>query len=906
MRKNFSLLFFLAVAAVLVLSRVGSGFYLDFLWFENLNLGGVFWTRYLSSWGLRLGTLLFFFAFLFVNLLFTRKTVLDMQNLDLRAQLIHKGYYKYVTPRGITFLYFLGSLLIAFLLTSYTGGYWMEMQQYFNATDFGITDPIFNAEVSFYVFGLPFLRFLYQFFMMVSVITLLLVGAIYLGFNPSPQVGRRQFFYSFPGLGHVSALLSLVFLLKAWDYRMQIWELLLSARGYSFGAGYTDVMVTQRILWVLFFLALVIGLLFLANFYFKRPRILIYGTGMLIGVSLLGGALLPGLVQNFLVSPSELTYERPYIEHNIAFTRKAFGLDRFRQVEHAATQELYWEDIEQTPGTFDNIRLWDYRPIGNTFRELQGIRPYYTFYDVDTDRYHVEEDYRQVMISARELDQQALDERARTWTNLKLQFTHGYGAVMSPVNEVTPEGLPTYFLEDIPPRSEEGVELTRPEIYYGELTRDYVISNTDLKEFNYPMGEDNVYTHYEGDGGVQLNSLLRRAFFALRFADYRTLLTGEINPESRFMFYRQVQERINKVAPFLRLDEDPYIVVDEGRLFWIQDAYTVNHRFPYAEPQGGVNYIRNSVKVVLDAYHGTMDFYVMEPEDPLVQTYSRIFPEMFKDMEEMPPGLRKHIRYPEDLFSLQADMYRLYHITNPTIFYNREDLWELPMERYAGEEQLVEPYYVILQLPGEEGEEFALIQPYTPVRRNNMISWLAARCDPEHYGEVKVYMFPKDRVILGPLQIENRIDQSTEISEQLSLWDQRGSRVIRGNLLVLPVHESVLYVEPIFLEAERGGLPELSRVIVAFGESVVMERTLEEGLMQLLGKRIDLPDELDEEIPLEDLEDFLPGQVRELIDELGIVFEEAQEKLQEGDWAGYGEKIEEMEDLIRDLEDRSR
>ncbi|RQD76263.1 MAG: UPF0182 family protein [Candidatus Syntrophonatronum acetioxidans] len=906
MRKNFSLLFFIAVAAILVLLRVGSDFYLDFLWFDNLDLGGVFWTRYLSSWGLRLGSLVFFFAFLFTNLLFTRKRVLEMQNLDLRARLIHRGFYKYVTPRGITLLYCLGSLLIAFILTSYTGGYWMEMQQYFNATPFGLTDPIFNTEVSFYVFNLPFLRFIYQFLMMVSIVTLLLVGAIYLGFNPSPQVGRKQLLFSFPGLGHVSILLSLVFFLKAWDYRMQIWELLLSSRGYSFGAGYTDIMVSQRVLWVLFFLALILSLLFLANYFLKRPRVLVYGTGLLIGVSLIGGALLPGLVQSFLVSPSELSYERPYIEHNISFTRKAFGLDRFQVEEHTAIQELYWEDIEQTPGTFNNVRLWDYRPIGNTFRELQGLRPYYTFHDVDTDRYHVGEDYRQVMISGRELDQGALDERARTWTNLKLQFTHGYGAVMSPVNEVTADGLPTYFLEDIPPRGEEEVELNRPEIYYGELTRDYVISNTNLKEFNYPLGEDNVYTHYEGEGGVRLNSLLRRGLFALRFADYRVLLSAEINPESRFMFYRQVQERINKAAPFLQLDEDPYIVVNDGRLFWIQDAYTVNDRFPYAEPQGGVNYIRNSVKVVLDAYHGTMDFYVVEPEDPLVQTYRRIFPELFSDMEKMPSGLREHLRYPEGFFALQADMYRLYHVTNTTIFYNREDLWELPMERYAGEEQLMEPYYVILQLPGKEEEEFVLIQPYTPVRRNNMISWLAARCDQEHYGEVKVYMFPKDRVILGPLQIENRIDQSTEISEQFALWDQRGSRVIRGNLLVLPVHESVLYVEPIFLEAERGGLPELSRVIVAFGESVVMERTLEEGLLKLLGERVDLPEEITEEIPLEDLEDFMPGRIRELIDELGGVFEEAQESLRQGDWAGYGDKMEEMEDLIKDLEDRTR
>ncbi len=906
MRKYFSWIIIIAIVLGFILLMAGTNFYLDLLWFVNLDLEGVFWTQYLSSWGLRFGALLFFFLFLLINLMFTRRLVLNIPNPNLREKLFASGYYVYITSRRVTILFVLVAGVISFLFTSYTGDFWMEMQQYFNATDFGVTDPIFNSDVSYYIFQLPFLRFLYQFLMMMVVTTMLLVGAIYLVLSPPVQVGNRFVFTNFPGLSHISLLFALIFLLKAWDYRMQMLELLQSPRGHSFGAGYTDLAVNQTVLWVLLVMALVIGAVCLINVYMKKAKYLAYGVGAIMAVSILGGAIAPALVQSFLVSPSELSYERPYIEHNIKFTRTAFGLDRFKQEEHRASPDLHLADIEETPGTFNNIRLWDYRPIQQTYLENQAIRPYYTFVDVDIDRYMIDGEYRQVMLSAREMDQSAFDERAQTWINQRLQFTHGYGVAMSPVNEANPDGLPQYFLQDIPPQGQ--LELERPEIYYGELTGNYVIANTDMEEFNYPRGDTNVYAHYEGEGGVELHSLGRRLLFALRFAEYRVLLSGEINPESRFMFYRNVQDRVNKVAPFLEYDQDPYIVVSDGRLYWIQDAYTVSDRYPYSQPWGGVNYIRNSVKVVIDAYNGSMDFYMVEPDEPMVQTYSKIFPDLFKDLEEMPEGLRDHLRYPVDLFTAQIERYREYHVTNPTVFYNREDLWEVPMERYRGQQQPMEPYYVILQLPGEEREEFALINPYTPRGRRNMISWVAARSDYEHYGEVIVYEFPKDRIITGPMQIENLIDQDTDISEQLTLWDQAGSEVIRGNLLVIPIKESVLYVEPIFLQAEDGGIPELSRVIVAFGQTVAMERSLEEGLMRVLDERVDLPGAPDEfpDEALEEMEDIdeimeeiedielVPDEVKDISTQLGELFQELQEKLQE------------MEELMERLEEETR
>jgi len=927
--KRSSLTLLVVVLAAIVLTSIGTGLYVDLLWFIDLELEEVFWVRHLSEWGLRIGAFLFFFLFLWINLLFTRRHIVRIPslNLKLREELFAKGYLRFLSYRWLAFFFLVISLLLSFILTPYAGNHWMEMQQYFNSTGFALGDPIFGQDASFYVFQLPFLRFVYGFLMMTLVVTLLALVVIYLVITPPEQVGRKWYIFPFPGLGHISLIAGLIFLLKAWDYRLQMWELLTDYGGYMFGAGYTDVNINMNVLWALLFLAVIIGIVFLANIYVQKTQLLVSGFVVIIAVSLVGGSIVPGLVQNFLVQPSQFSYEKPYIEHNIAFTRYAYGLDQFDTVAYPVEDTMTMEDVEANPGTFQNVRLWDYRPIETTYNERQTLWPYYRFRDVDIDRYDIDGDYRQVMLSARELDQDRFGEDARTWVNQHLQYTHGYGVAMSPVNEVDQDGLPTYFIQDLPPSTVEGIELEEPGIYYGELTREYVFTNTRMREFDHPDGDQTAYTTYEGEGGIPLENWFRRLLFALRFGDYRILFSGELEEESRLKFDRTVQERVNKVAPFLEFDPDPYVVVNDGRLFWIQDAYTVSDRFPYSEPYGGKNYIRNSVKIVVDAYHGDVDLYIADEEDPMIQTYDRIFPDLFQSLEDMPEGLRDHIRYPEQLFSTQAQVYQLYHITDPNVFYNREGIWEIPMEKYRGEEQRVEPYYVMLQLPGETEEEFVMIQPFTPARRNNMVSWMAARCDGEHYGEVKVYRFPRAEAIYGPQQIENRIDQSPEISELLALWDQRGSEVVRGNLLVLPIEDSILYVEPIFMRAEAGGLPELARVIVSFDGFVVMAPTLDEALEQLLDDRevedeeeiiFEDPEEIDdlpepepdidpepepEEPDIPEREPVEDPDARALIQEANAVFEEAQRNLRDGDWVGYGEKIDELEEILQELEE---
>ncbi|MGM0652854.1 MAG: UPF0182 family protein [Bacillota bacterium] len=908
MRNRFWIIIIAAVIAVSVLFTITS-FYLDLLWFIELDTEQIFWTQFRTQWGLRIAGFLFLFAFLFCNLMLTKNYILSFPNLALRERLMATGAMRFITPRRLTIYFLVASAVIAYIFSGYVPNFWMDVLRYFNQTSFGISDPIFGADVSFYVFGLPFYRFLYSYLIMVVVLTLIIVAAIYLLLNPPSQGKQGWMLPPTKGVSHLAVLLALVFGLKAWDYRLSQLELLLSDLGVVYGAGYTDINANYFVLMVLMFLAAAIALLFLANIFIRRFRLFLYGILVLVGVSLLGGWAYPAAIQSFVVEPSEFDYEEEYLAHGIEFTRAAYGLDQFKPRPFAANQQLSWNDLRENDGTIKNVRLWDYRPLLTTFNELQAIRPYYRFLDVDIDRYTADGEYRQVMISAREMDKSRLAEQAQTWINLRLQFTHGYGVAVTPVNEVTPEGMPQYFLGDIPPRGD--LDLENPSIYFGELTDDYVFINTGTPEFHYATaGDENEFTFYDGDAGIPIQSVLRRALMALRFGEYRILISNELSNESRLIFDRNIHDRVRKIAPFLSYDSDPYIVVSDNQLYWIQDAYTTTDRYPYSQPYNGANYIRNSVKVVIDAYNGDVDYYIADPEDPLIQTYSKIFPDLFKPMEDMPENLMDNIRYPLDMFTIQTRMMELYHITDPNQFYSREDLWSIPTEVAFGQEQLMEPYYTILELPGYDKPEYVLILPFTPDNRNNMIAWMVARCDRPNYGDVEIFNFPRERVILGPKQIENRIDQSTEISEQFTLWGQVGSRVIRGNLLVLPINDALLYVEPIFLEADTGGLPELARVIVAFDETVVMAETLDQALIKVFGEigelpadipSDDLPDDIDLDDPIPDLEIDLEAELTDLIIQAQAVYEEALELQQEGDWAGYGDKIKELEEILSDL-----
>ncbi len=593
-------------------------------------------------------------------------------------------------------------------------------------------------------------------------------------------------------------------------------------------------------------------------------------------------------------------------------------------------QDLRPEDLLENEDVLRNIRLWDWRPLQQTYRQLQGLRPYYDFPDVDIDRYIIDGEQRQVMLGTRELDKSKLP--APSWVNRNLEFTHGYGIVMNPVNEVTSDGQPSFFIQDFPPQSRVSIEVTRPEIYYGELTNDTVYVGSGRQEFSYPSGESNVYTNYSGTGGVLLDTFVKRLAFALRQSDPNVLLNGDIIATTRVQYRRQIQDRIHELTPFLLLDADPYMVITEdGRLIWLQDAYTVSDDFPYATPitlipgssaqtaNGAafttgrtVNYMRNAVKIAVDAYNGTVTYYLSDPDDPIIQSYARAFPGVFRPFSEMPADLVAHVRYPEDLFSVQARQYLTYHMTDVRVFYNKEVLWQSPTEISNTEEGLIEPYYVILPLPGSDEPEYLQILPFSPATKNNMIAWLAARNDPAHYGELIVYELPKQELIFGPIQVEGRIDQEPTISEQFTLWDQRGSNVIRGNLLVLPINQSFLYIEPVYLLSETSALPELKRIVTASNSAVAMAETLSASLVALSrgsgtvivaddGLAVDDDATAPDATPSPVAPVGTPGTFEEMVAAANVHLQAAEEAQRQGDWATYGRELEALRATLAQL-----
>jgi len=646
-------------------------------------------------------------------------------------------------------------------------------------------------------------------------------------------------------------------------------------------------------------LALVCAALFFVTARKENWKLPALGLAVLVGVSILLGGIYPTIIQSAVVLPNEGTKERPYILNNIEATRVAYGLDKIREEEFPVKEGISFEDIEKNDKIISNIRLWDWRPIKQTLKQIQAIRLYYDFNSVDMDRYYFNGNYQQVMVSPRELDKDKIPEQAKTWVNETLTYTHGYGVVVNPVNKISGEGLPELLIKDIPPVSSVNLTITRPEIYYGEITKGYVIVKTKAKEFDYPKGDENVYSTYAGNGGIPVSSLWRRILFSIKYSNMQILLTTNFTSESRIMINRNIQERVNKVAPFLGYDKDPYMVISkEGKLFWIQDAYTISSSYPYSTPvKGGYfNYIRNSVKVVIDAYNGTIDFYIIDQKDPVVKVYQNIFPQLFKNFDQMSEDLKEHIRYPKDLFQVQAELYSTYHMMDPDVFYNKEDYWNTPNEIYAENEIRMEPYYIVTKLPGHDREEFILMTPFTPSTKNNMIAWLAAKNDQPEYGDLVVYKFPKEKLIFGPMQIEARIDQDSEISQQLTLWGQKGSTVIRGNLLVIPIEESIIYVEPLYLRAETGEIPELKRVIVSNGSDVVIGNNLEDALEKLFARSFG-----DREIVVAGEEKTL----KDLIKEAAGYYESAQEFAREGNWSEYGEELQKLEQTLKLLEEAS-
>ncbi|OYT42554.1 MAG: hypothetical protein B6U86_00080 [Candidatus Altiarchaeales archaeon ex4484_43] len=890
--------FFIAFFILIFLIPNVAVLYSDLLWFRSLGYGSVFMTVLTAKIGIFLLATLISFALISVN----------AHLADGEGELKRK----YI---AIAIL----SAIIGLLLSRSS---WEIILKYLNQERFGVTDPVFSKDIGFYIFTLPFYRLVQNFLFFIVLSSIIAITVIYLKKREialiKPEVVVEEDVYGIPrpefplaGLkigkrakAHIYVLLGIFFLLLSLRNYLDRFDVLYSKSGVIFGAGYADINALLPVLSLLVFISMIAAILFLTSSVLTLTS-KIEIRGLLIAIvavyilALLGTGLYPGVIQQYRVLPNEISMEREYIERNIEYTRNAYGLNDIREIAFTPNENMSMEHISKNWDIIRNIRLWDWRPLKQTYKQMQEIRSYYEFNDVDVDRYTIENEYTQVMLSPREMDYEQLSEEAKTWVNRHILYTHGYGICMSPVNRFTGEGLPEFFVKDIPPRSEfKNLVIKRPEIYYGERTDQFIVVKTTTEEFDYPRGDENEFTTYNGTGGIELNSFVRRLIMSIRFGDINLILSHYITPESRILFNRNIHQRVREIAPFLLYDPDPYVVTVDGKIYWIQDAYTYTDRYPYATPYEnlGINYIRNSVKVVIDAYNGNTIFYVIDSGDPLIKTYMNIFPNLFRKFEEMPDGLKKHIRYPEVLFKIQTNVYGVYHMTDPTVFYNKEDKWVIPHEKYGhGTRQEMAPYYIITQLPEEKDLEFILMIPLTPKNKDNMIAWMGAKCDGD-YGKLIIYKFPKEKLIYGPMQIEARIDQDDQISQQLTLWSQYGSDVIRGNILVIPVGDTLLYVEPLYIKAEQATMPELKRVIVSYGSRVVMEKNLNLAFSRLFGMGT---------------EEIRPGGVEnksigELVDLALEHFNSAQTYIREGNWTGFGEELEKLERTLIDMKNVTR
>jgi uncharacterized membrane protein (UPF0182 family) len=825
---------FLGVAGLTLLSAGGQivGFYTDWLWFHEVGFTSVFVTVLQTEVLVGVVTGAAFFLIFYGNVTLARR--LASRDVLVAVEDTTGLPSPEVLDPYLRRLAFPVSVIIALFVGWLGTDRWELVLKALNPTAFGVRDPLFEQDVAFYVFRLPLWSSFYRWLMGSLIVSGLAAGAVHFctrGIQISPTglaISRRA-------RGHLLGLAALLLVLKAAGYRLAMFDLLFSHRGVAFGAGYADVHAHLPVLKALMVLTGLVAVLCLVTIRLRSWRPLLWSLAALAGVAFLGGVAYPGLIQRYRVSPNEIDKEKPYIDFNIRYTRLAYGLDNIEEREFPAEETLTLQDLRRNEPTLKNIRLWDTRPLLATYSQLQEIRTYYKFTDIDIDRYRINGEYRQVTLSPRELSSKDLP--SRIWINERLTYTHGYGAVVGPVNRVTREGLPEFWIKDIPPAASTDLRISRPELYFSELATDYVFVKTRAKEFDYPAGDQNVYIAYEGQGGIPLGSLWRKLLFAAHLGDIKLLMSNDLTSASRVLLYRNIRERVQRIAPFFKYDDDPYMVISAaGRIVWLLDGYTVSDWFTYSAATRGLgNYVRNAVKVTVDAYDGTVHFYVADPADPVIRTLARIFPGLLQPLEAMPADLRAHIRYPEGLFRVQAAMYAVYHMRDTQVFYNKEDLWSIPLGHGDGPDRPMEPYYLIMRLPGEAKEEFVLLIPFNPSKKDNLSAWLAARSDPPHYGKLVVYNFPKRKLIYGPRQIEARIDQDSFISQQLTLWNQRGSQVIRGNLLVIPIERSLVYVEPLYIAAEKGQLPELKRVIVGFGDRIAMDETLEGAMARVFG-----------------------------------------------------------------------
>lgn len=895
-------------------------FFTNLLWFKELGYINVFFKELVTQLEFGIPTFLVVSLLCYFYLMAIKKNYYN--RLGACSRVSPERTINWIA-RGLS----LAFGLVAAILVA--GQMWFQLLQFTNSTDFSIIDPIFHKDVSFYIFKLEFWQRLNRAliglvigFAIVNFLYYLVLlskrrpyffdqqpgdttGGPFGSVNPGPRVNRNTVDSLLKVAGTQLVVLGvLFFLLLALHFYLKQFSLLYSSSsGVVYGAGFTDIHVTVWVYRLQIALSLAGAILVVLSLRRGQVKRILLAPAAMIVLGLVGLAA-GALVQNLIVEPDEINKEFAYLENNIAFTRYAYDLQDIVTKEYDVQYDLTAEDIANNLETITNIRINDYEPALKYYNQTQGIRLYYSFNDVDVDRYMVNGEYTQTFLSAREIDESAINDQ---WLTSHLMYTHGYGVTLSRVDTVTESGQPAMLIDSIPPVSRvEEIQITRPEIYFGERTNNYIVVNTNEPEFDYPSGESNMYAEYQGQGGIRMN-LLNRLLFAIREGDMQLLVSTNINKDSRIIINRNIMERIQTIAPFLSYDEDPYIVVADGALYWILDAYTVSGYYPYSEPFGttGVNYIRNSVKVVVDAYNGDVDFYIVGAQDPIADTLQKIYPTLFQDVEQMPESLRQHLRYPNTMFTIQANVYTKYHMTDVNVFYQNEDGWSIATETYGQEQVIMTPTYFIMKLPGQSQAEFINSIPYTPSGKNNLTALLIARNDGEYYGELILYQMPKDRIIYGPQQIEAQINQNTEIAQDFTLWSSAGSTYTRGNMFVIPIESSLMYVEPIYLESASTSLPEVKKIILYYNERIAYADTLSEALYSMFGVDLDAlrgePSDLPAENPDPDPNLQENYDLESLAEKANTAFENALDAQRNGDWAAYGEYLDELEGWLQQM-----
>ena len=911
------------VAGLLLAFTALSGFFVDVLWFREVGFSDVFWSILRTKVLLGVAFGLAFFVLLYANLWIVRRITPRFQALTPEQELIER--YRMQFEPYIRWLLPLFALVIAVFVGIGVTGQWQTYLLWRNGSglSFGSPEPLFGRDPSFYVFSLPWLKFMQGWLFSALVgVTLLTALAHYVWGGIRPQA---------PGFGekvspqvkaHLSVLLGLIMLTKAWGYYLGQFDLLTSTRGVVVGASYTDVNAQLPALRILVFIAIACAILFLVNIRLRGWALPVIAVGLLALVSIIAGAAYPAFVQRFRVAPQEFQREQPYIEDNIEATRQAFQLDSITTQARPLGDSVTAEDVEGNETTISNIRLWRPDVLRDNFTSLQRFRSYYEFNDVDVDRYEIDGQRRVLMVSAREVSQDGIPEGGATWQNVHLVYTHGFGAVTSQVNTSTTEGQPVFTLQDIPPVGQPAFEGNGQRVYYGEGAPGdaaFVVVDTGAQELDYQGtatdDQEQVDFTYDGDGGIPIGGLFQRALFAWRYRDVNLLISDLILGDSRIMIYRDITERVPKAAPFLRFDADPYAAIVGGRLVWIWDAYTLTDQYPYsdfielseaASPPtqegapplvGEANYIRNSIKVVVDGYNGSISYFVADPEDPIIQAWSTAFPSLFTPIEEAPTELLEHFRYPENLFQIQAAQYTNYHVTDSDVFYGKQDFWALPVDPTVSSETnqfVMRPYYQLMRLPGETEESFALILPFTPQNRQNMVAWMAAKSDPgPDYGQLVSFQFPAGVNVDGPTQIFSRINQDARFSAERTLLGQGGSSIVFGDFLVIPLEDSLLYVQPVYVESNQpNAIPELRRVVVVNGSRIGLGATLTEALEDSVSGAVSPPPPPDGEEPPQPPEGSVEEQIQALLDEAAQHFATADTALRAGDLATYQTEIE--------------